>query len=119
MTFLGFFLAGLFKDTAVAAFLMQRRQRCREDQNLRQWTKRTEIPLLGWYLAKHRGYPSTPFERVRARGIVNAARWLVNSKTFEHLVGFMLNKNSSRKQLKPKLGKGGVSRIWPSIKLVS
>jgi hypothetical protein len=119
MTFFGFFLAGLFKDTAVAAFLMQRRRRRQEDENLRQWTKRTEIPVAGQYLKTHGGYPSTPFERVRARGIVNAARWLVNSKTFEHLVGFMLNKNSSRKQLKPRLGKGGVSRIWPSIKLVS
>jgi hypothetical protein len=119
MTFLGFFLAGLFKDTAVAAFLMQRRQRCREDQNLRQWTKRTEIPLLGWYLAKHGGYPSTPFERVRALSIVRTARWLVNSQTFEHLVGYALNKNSEMKRLKPKVGKAGVSRFWPHIELVS
>ena len=119
MTLFMFFMAGLFKDTAISAFLLNRRRRRQEDENLRQWTKRTEIPGFGWYLAKHGGYPSTPFERVRARGIVNGARWLVNSKTFEHLVGFMLNKNSSRNQLKPKLGKGGVSRIWPSIKLVS
>ena len=119
MTFLGFFLAGLFKDTAVAAFLMQRRQRRREDENLRQWTKRTEIPLLGWYLAKHGGYPSTPFERFRAHGIVRTARWLVNSKTFEHLLGYALNKNSEMKRLKPKVGKAGVSRFWPRVELVS
>jgi hypothetical protein len=119
MTFLGFFLAGLFKDTAVAAFLMQRRQRRREDENLRQWTKQTEIPVLGWYLAKHGGYPSTPFERVRARGIVRTARWLVNSKTFEHLLGYALNKNSEMKRLKPKVGKAGVGRCWPRIELMS
>jgi hypothetical protein len=119
MTFFGFFLAGLFKDTAIASFLMQRRRRRQEDENLRQWTKRTEIPVAGQYLKSHGGYPSTPFEQVRACGIINAARWLVNSKTFEHLVGFMLNKNSSRKRSKPKVGKAGVTRFWPSIKLVS
>ena len=119
MTFLGFFLAGLFKDTAVAAFLMQRRRRRQEDENLRQWTKRTEIPVAGQYLKTHGGYPSTPFERVRARGIVNAARWLVNSKTFEHLLGYALNKNSEMKRFKPKVGKAGVSRFWPRIELVS
>ena len=119
MTLFMFFMAGLFKDTAISAFLLNRRRRRQEDENLRQWTKRTEIPGIGWYLKKHGGSPSTPFEGVRARGIVNTARWLVNSKTFEHLVGFMLNKNSSRKQLKPKLGKGGVSRFWPRIELVS
>jgi hypothetical protein len=98
---------------------MQRRRRRQEDENLRQWTKRAEIPIADPYLKTHGGYPSTPFERVRARGIVNSARWLVNSKTFERLVGFMLNKNSSRNQLKPKPGKAGVSRVWPNIKLVS
>ena len=119
MTFLGFFLAGLFKDTAIASFLTQRRRRRQEDQNLREWAQRKEIPFADRYLKSHGGYPSTSFEWVRARGIVNTARWLVNSKTFENLVGFMLNKNSSRQKLKPKIGKAGVSRIWPSIKLVS
>ena len=119
MTLFMFFMAGLFKDTAVSAFLLNRRRRHQEDENLRQWTKRTEIPVLGWYLKTHGGYPSTPFERVRARGIVNAARWLVNSKTFEHLLGYALNKNSEMKRLKPKVGKAGVSRFWPRIELVS
>ena len=119
MTLFGFFLAGLFKDTAISAFLLNRRRRRQEDENLRQWTKRTEIPVLGWYLAKHGGYPSTPFERVRGRAIVTAARWLVNSKTFEHLLGYALNKNSEMKRLKPKVGKAGVSRSWPRIEPVS
>jgi len=119
MTLFMFFMAGLFKDTAISAFLLNRRRRRQEDENLRQWAKRTEIPGIGWYLKKHGGYPSTPFERVRARSIVRTARWLVNSKTFEHLLGYALNKNSEMKRLKPKVGKAGVSRFWPGIELVS
>ena len=119
MTLFMFFMAGLFKDTAISAFFLNRRRRRQEDENLSQWTKRTEIPVLGWYLKKHGGYPSTPFERVRARGIINTARWLVNSKTFEHLLGYALNKNSEMKRLKPKVGKAGVGRCWPRIELMS
>ena len=119
MTFLGFFLAGLFKDTAIAAFLMQRRRCQQENQNLCEWTQRKEIPFAGYYLKSHGGYPSTPFERVRTRSILRASRWLVNSKTFEHLLGYALNKNSEMKRLKPKVGNAGVSRFWPRIELVS
>jgi hypothetical protein len=119
MTLLMFFMAGLFKDTAISAFLLNRRRRRQDDENLSRWTKRTEIPVLGWYLKKHGGYPSTPFERVRARGIVRTARWLVNSKTFEHMLGYALNKNSEMKRLKPKVGNAGISRSWPRIELVS
>jgi len=119
MTLFMFFMAGLFKDTALSAFLLNRRRRRLQDENLRQWTKRTEILGIAWYLKKHGGYPSTPFERVRARGIVRTARWLVNSRTFEHLLGYALNKNSEMKRLRPKVGNAGVSRFWPGIELVS
>lgn len=52
MTFLGFFLAGLFKDTAIAAFMMQRRRRQQEDQNLRQWTQHSKVRLQPPFLTK-------------------------------------------------------------------
>ena len=63
-------------------------------------TKRTEIPVLGWYLKKTGGYPSTPFERVRGARHSHTRRWLVNSKTFEP-ARICVQQELKHEQLKP------------------
>ena len=119
MTILGLFLADLLKDTALSAFWLDWRQRRQQDENLRQWNQRPEVPVIGWYLAKQAGYPRTRFERIRQKTMIRASRWLVNSKTFEHLLGFMFNKNSGQKRRRARAGKSGIRRFWPEIKVVS
>src|ERR1039457_788037 len=115
MTVLDFFLAGLAKDFILFVAFFRRRKLRQQDQNLRQWPQRSALPGVDWYLRKRGGYPSTRFERLRARLLPHAARWLVNSRTFELLLGYLLNGNSRRGRPAAKNGKAGVRRFWPQI----
>ena len=119
MGFLEFFLAGLAKDFVLFAAFFRRRKMRQQDQNLREWPLRHGIPGIDWYLRQRGGYPSTRFERIRARLLPHAARWLVNSKTFDLLLGYAMNRNSQRGRPAARNGKAGIRRYWPRIKLVS
>lgn len=119
MTVLDFFLAGIAKDFILFVTFYRRRKLRQQDQNLREWPLRRGTPGIDWYLRRRGGYPSTRFERVRSRLLPHAARWFVNLRTFDLLLGYLLNRNSRRGRPAAKNGKAGVRRFWPRIKLVS
>ena len=43
----------------------------------------------------------------------------MNSRTFDLLLGYLLNRNSRRGRPAAKNGTAGLRRFWPRIKLVS
>ena len=117
MTFLGFFLAGLFKDTAIAAFMMRRRAQRQQDDNLRRWIHRPKMPVVDWYLRRTMPRPCGSVHAVLARRIprlVSMIRWAVNSASFETVITHML---ASR--FAPQPAAKPATRRWPIFKLVS
>ena len=119
MTGLEFLSLGALKELFTFTALRQWKKRRDEDANLRQWKIRGRIPVADVYLQRKGGYAVGRFEQVRQKMLVNSVRWFVETHTFEHLLGYFLNKNSASKQAKPKTGKAGVKRHWPAIRIVS
>jgi hypothetical protein len=118
-----FFLAGISKDVLAATVFLRRRQNIKADETVRRWKRRSKIPFVNWYLKRKAGKPANFMERKRNSTIVSGARALVNSETFEHMVGVVLNKRSKLKFKMPNaLKKGGSSiprRHWGKVTIVS
>ena len=118
-----FFLAGIAKDVLAVTVFFRRRENQQADQTVRRWKWRRKIPFVNWYLKRKAGRPACLIETKRNAAIINGARGLVNSETFEHLVGAVLNKRSKLKFKMPNaLKKGGSSiprRHWGKVTIVS
>ena len=117
------FFGGVAKDVLAATVLLRRRQNIKADEVMRRWKWRRKIPFANWYLKRKAGKPVGFIEIKRNAAIINGARALVNSETFEHLVGAVLNKNSKLKLKMPNaFKKGGLSvsrRHWGKVTIVS
>ena len=117
------FFGGVAKDVLAATVLLRRRQNIKADEVMRRWKWRRKIPFANWYLKRKAGKPVGFIEIKRNAAIINGARALVNSETFEHLVGVVLNKRSKLKfKLPNALKKGGSSiprRHWGKVTIVS
>ena len=117
------FFGGVAKDVLAATVLLRRRQNIKADEIMRRWKCRRKIPFANWYLKRKAGKPVGFIETKRNAVIINGARGLVNSETFEHLVGAFLNKRSKLKfKLPNALKKGGSSiprRHWGKVTIVS
>ena len=111
MELLMLFLAGLTKDVLAVTVFFRRRQNQQADQTVRRWNRRRKIPFVNWYLKRNAGKPTGFMETKRNAAIVNGARSLVNSETFEHIVGAALNKQSKLKLKMPSAMKKGGSSI--------
>ena len=81
------------------------------------------FPFVNWYLKRKAGKPANFMERKRNSTIVGAVRGLVNTETFEHIVGVVLNKRSKLKLKMPNAFKKGGSSIprrnWGKVTIVS
>src|ERR1039457_1735093 len=123
MGLLLFFFGGVAKDVLAATVFLRRRQNIKADETVRRWKWRRKIPFANWYLRRKAGKPVGFIETKRNTAIINGARGLVNSETFEHLVGVVLNKRSELKFKLPNvLKKGGSSiarRHWGKVPIVS
>ena len=123
MGLLMLFFGGVGKDILVATVFLRRRQNIIADETVRRWKWRSKIPFVNWYLKRKAGKPIGFIETKRNTAIINGARGLVNSETFEHLVGVVLNKRSELKfKLPNALKKGGSSiprRHWGKVTIVS
>jgi hypothetical protein len=123
MGLLLFFFGGVAKDILAATLLLRRRQNQKADETVRRWKWRRKIPFVNWYLKRKAGKPATFMERTRNSTIVGAVRGLVNSETFEHIVGVVLNKRSRLKLRMPnalkKSGSGIPRRHWGKVTIVS
>jgi hypothetical protein len=117
------FLAGISKDVLAATVFLRRRQNIKADENVRRWKWRRKIPFANWYLKRKAGRPIGFIETRRNAAIVSGVRGLVNSETFEHLVGVVLNKRSKLKFKMPnalkKSGSGIPRRHWGKVTIVS
>ena len=117
------FFGGVAKDVLAATLFLRRRQNIKADETVRRWKWRRKIPFANWYLKRKAGKPVGFIEIKRNAAIINGARALVNSETFEHLVGVVLNKRSELKFKLPNvLKKGGSSiprRHWGKVTIVS
>ena len=117
------FFGGVGKDILAATVLLRRRQNIKADEVMRRWKWRRKIPFANWYLKRKAGKPVGFIEIKRNAAIINGARALVNSETFEHLVGAVLNKNSKLKLKMPNAFKKGGSGIkrkhWGKVTIVS
>ena len=123
MGLLMLFFGGVAKDVLAATVLLRRRQNIKADEVMRRWKWRRKIPFANWYLKRKAGKPVGFIEIKRNAAIINGARALVNSETFEHLVGAVLNKNSKLKLKMPNAFKKGGSGIkrkhWGKVTIVS
>ena len=123
MGLLLFFFGGVAKDVLAATVLLRRRQNIKADEIMRRWKCRRKIPFANWYLKRKAGKPVGFIETKRNAVIINGARGLVNSETFEHLVGVVLNKRSKLKFKLPnalkKSGSGIPRRNWGKVTIVS
>ena len=131
MGLLMLFFGGIAKDVLAATVLLRRRQNTKAAETLRRWKCRRKIPFANWYLKRKAGKPVGFIETKRNAAIINGARVLVNSETFEHLVGFVLNKRSSRysgpragydlsvTQVAKKSGFGVPRKHWSKVTIVS
>ena len=123
MGLLMLFMGGIARDILAATVLLRRRQNAKADEIMRRWKCRRKIPFVNWYLKRKAGKPVGFIETKRNAAIINGARALVNSETFEHLVGVVLNKRSKLKfKLPNALKKGGSSierRHWGKVTIVS
>jgi hypothetical protein len=124
MGLLMLFFGGVAKDVLAATVFLRRRQNAQADEIVRCWRRqRRKIPFANWYLKRKAGKPVGFVETKRNAAIVNGARALVNSETFEHLVGAVLNKRSKLKFKMPNaLKKGGSGiprRHWGKVTIVS
>jgi hypothetical protein len=117
------FLGGFAKDVLAATVFLRRRQNIKADETVRRWKWRRKIPFVNWYLKRKAGKPVGFIETKRNTAIINGARGLVNSETFEHLVGAILNKRSKFKLRMPnalkKSGSGIPRRHWGKVTIVS
>jgi hypothetical protein len=123
MGLLLFFFGGVAKDVLAATVFLRRRQNIKADETVRRWKWRRKIPFVNWYLKRKAGKPVGFIETKRNAAIISGVRGLVNSETFEHLVGVVLNKRSKLKFKMPNaLKKGGSSierRHWGKVTIVS
>jgi hypothetical protein len=118
MGLLMLFFGGVAKDVLAATVLLRRRQNIKADEIMRRWKCRRKIPFANWYLKRKAGKPVGFIETKRNAVIINGARGLVNSETFEHLVGVVLNKRSKLKlKLPSTLKKDG--RHWGKVTIIS
>ena len=117
------FLGGVAKDVLAATVFLRRRQNIKADETVRRWKWRRKIPFVNWYLKRKAGKPANFMERKRNSTIVGAVRGLVNTETFEHIVGVVLNKRSKLKLRMPnalkKSGSGIPRRHWGKVTIVS
>jgi hypothetical protein len=117
------FLGGFAKDVLAATVFLRRRQNIKADEIVRRWKWRRKIPFANRYLKGRAGKPTGFIETKRNAAIVSGVRGLVNSETFEHLVGVVLNKRSKLKLKMPNaFKKGGLSvsrRHWGKVTIVS
>ena len=117
------FLAGIAKDVLAVTVFFRRRENQQADQTVRRWNHRRKLPLINWYLKRKAGKPTGFIETKRNAAIINGARGLVNSETFEHVVGAVLNKSSKLKLKMPNAMKKGGSGIqrrhWGKVTIVS
>ena len=118
-----FFLAGIAKDVLAVTVFFRRRENQQADQTVRRWNRRRKIPFVNWYLKRKAGKPVGFIETKRNAAIIRGARALVNSETFEHIVGVVLNKRSKLKLRMPnalkKSGSGIPRRHWGKVTIVS
>jgi hypothetical protein len=117
------FLAGISKDVLAATVFLRRRQNIKADETVRHWKWRRKIPFANWYLKRKAGKPVGFIETNRNDAVIGAARGLVNSETFEHIVGVVLNKRSKLKLRMPnalkKSGSGISRRHWGKVTIIS
>src|ERR1019366_9564291 len=102
MGLLMLFFGGVAKDVLAATVFLRRRQNIKADDAVRRWVRRRKLPFVNWYLKRKAGKPVGFIEIKRNAAIIGSARALVNSETFEHLVGAVLNKRSKLKFKTPK-----------------
>ena len=123
MGLLMLFFGGVGKDILAATVFLRRRQNIKADETVRRWKWRRKIPFVNWYLKRKAGKPFGFIETKRNAAIVSGARALVNSETFEHMVGVVLNKRSKLKFKMPNAPKKGGSSIprrhWGKVTIVS
>jgi hypothetical protein len=123
MGLLMLFFGGVAKDVLAATVFVRRRQNIKADETVRRWKWRRKIPFVNWYLKRKAGKPANFMERTRNSTIVGAVRGLVNTETFEHIVGVVLNKRSKLKLRMPnalkKSGSGIPRRHWGKVTIVS
>src|SRR5450756_2591798 len=123
MGLLMLFLGGVAKDVLAATLFVRRRQNQKADEIMGRWIHRSKLPIVNWYLKRKAGKPANFMERKRNSTIVGAVRGLVNTETFEHIVGVVLNKRSKLKLRAPNAFKKGGSRIprrhWGKVTIVS
>ena len=117
------FMGGIARDILAATVLLRRRQNIKADEIMRCWKWRRKIPFVNWYLKRKAGKPVGLIETKRNAAIVGAVRGLVNTETFEHAVGVVLNKNSKLKFKMPnalKKGGAGIERKhWGTVSIIS
>jgi hypothetical protein len=123
MGLLMLFMGGVARDILAATVLLRRRQNVKADEIMRRWKWRRKIPFANWYLKRKAGKPVGFIETKRNAAIISGVRGLVNSETFEHLVGVVLNKHSKLKFKMPNaLKKGGSGiprRHWGKVTIIS
>jgi hypothetical protein len=123
MGLLMLFFGGVTKDVLAATVFLRRRQNIKADETVRRWVRRGKLPIVNWYLKRKAGRPVGFIETKRNAAIINGARMLVNSETFEHMVGAVLNKRSKLKFKMPnafkKGGSGVPRRHWGKVTIVS
>ena len=123
MGLLMLFFGGVAKDILAATVFLRRRQNQKADEIMGRWVHRRKLPIVNWYLKRKAGKPANFMERKRNSTIVGAVRGLVNTETFEHIVGVVLNKRSKLKLRMPnalkKSGSGIPRRHWGKVIIVS
>ena len=123
MGLLMLFFGGVAKDVLAATVFLRRRQNIKADETVRRWKWRRKIPFANWYLKRKAARPAGFIETKRNAAIISGARALVNSETFEHIVGVVLNKRSKLKLRMPnalkKSGSGIPRRHWGKVTIVS
>ena len=123
MGLLMLFFGGIAKDVLAATVFLRRRQNQKAEETVRRWKWRGKIPFVNWYLKRKAGKAANFMERKRNSTIIGAVRGLVNTETFEHIVGVVLNKRSKLKLRMPnalkKSGSGIPRRHWGKVTIVS
>ena len=116
-----FFTGGVCKDLLAVFLFYRRRQNQQADQTMRRWEHRRKIPIINWFLKRQAGKPANFMERKRNSMIVSAARGLVNTETFEHIVAAILNSRSKLKVKLPRMRNrtGAAKRHWGHVDIIS
>ena len=115
------FFGGVAKDVLAATVFLRRRQNIKADETIRRWVRRGKLPIVNWYLKRKAGKPVGFIETKRNAAIISGTRTLVNSETFEHMVGALLNKRSKfnvPNALK-KVGSRGARRQFGKVIIIS